>query len=64
MHQTTSLYHVGAGRNHYFGAEIFCQRCHDILFWPVGPCIMLSPIQTRPRVGARLSLPEGVLPHL
>jgi hypothetical protein len=23
MHQTSSPYHVGAGRNHYFGAETF-----------------------------------------
>jgi hypothetical protein len=23
MHQTSSRYHVGAGRNHYFGAETF-----------------------------------------
>jgi hypothetical protein len=23
MHQTSSLYHVGAGHNHYFGAETF-----------------------------------------
>jgi hypothetical protein len=23
MHQTSSPYHVGAGHNHYFGAEIF-----------------------------------------
>jgi hypothetical protein len=33
-------------------------------FWPIGPCIMLSSIQTRPRVGARPNLPEVVLPHL
>jgi hypothetical protein len=53
MHQTSSLYHVGAGHNHYFGAEtFFCQRWCDTLFWPIGPCIMLSPIQTRARVGA------------
>jgi hypothetical protein len=53
MHQTLSPYHVGADRNNYFGAEIFfCQRCCDKLFWPIGPCIMLSPIRTRPRVGA------------
>jgi hypothetical protein len=51
MHQTTSPYHVGAGRNHYFSVEIFfCQRCCDTLFWPIGPCIMLSPIRMRPRV--------------
>jgi hypothetical protein len=65
MYQTSSPYHVGADHNHYFGAEtFFCQRCCDTLFWPVGPCIMLSPIRTRPRVGARPSLPEVVLPHL
>jgi hypothetical protein len=53
MHQTSCPYHVGAGRNHYFDAEtFFCQRCCDTLFWPIGPCIMLSPIRTRPRVGA------------
>jgi hypothetical protein len=64
MHQTSSPYHVGAGHNHYFGAEtFFCQRCCDTLFWPIGLCIMLSPIQTRPRVGARPSLPEVILPH-
>jgi hypothetical protein len=33
-------------------------------FWPIGPCIMLSPIRTCPRVGAWPSLPEVVLPHL
>jgi hypothetical protein len=49
IHQTSSLYHVGAGRNHYFGVEIFfCQRCCGTLFRPIGPCIMLSPIWTRP----------------
>jgi hypothetical protein len=53
MHRTSSPYYVGAGRNHYYGAEIFfCQRCCDTLFWPIGPCIMLSPIWMRPRVGA------------
>jgi hypothetical protein len=53
MHQTSSPYHVGAGRNHYFAAEIFfCQRCCDTFFWPIGSCIILSPIRTRPRVGA------------
>jgi hypothetical protein len=65
MRQTSSPYHVGAGHNHYFGAEtFFCQRCRDTLFWPIGPCIMSSPIRTRPRVGARPNLPEVVLPHL
>jgi hypothetical protein len=44
--------------------DLFYQRCCDTLFWPIGPCIMLSPIQTCPRVGAPPSLPEGVLPHL
>jgi hypothetical protein len=53
MRQTLNLYHVGASRNHYFGAEtFFCQRCCDTLFWSIGPCIMSSPIRTRPRVGA------------
>jgi hypothetical protein len=65
MHQTSSLYHVRAGRNHYFGAEIiFFQRCCDTLFWPIGPCIMLNPIRMRPKVGAQPSLPEVILPHL
>jgi hypothetical protein len=64
-HQTSSLYHVGAGRNHYFGADtFFCQWCCDILFWPIGSCIMLSPIRMSPRVGAWPSLPEVILPHL
>jgi hypothetical protein len=59
MHQISSPYHLGAGHNHYFSAEtFFCQWCCDTLFWPIGPCIMLSPIQTRPRVGARPSLPN------
>jgi hypothetical protein len=62
MHQTSSPYHVGASRNHYFGTE---PRCCNTLFWPIGPsCIMLSPIRTCPRVGARPNLPEVVLPHL
>jgi hypothetical protein len=53
MHQTSSPYHVGLGHNHYFDAEIFfCQRRCNTLFWPIGPCIILNPIQTRPRVGA------------
>jgi hypothetical protein len=65
MHQTSSPYHVRAGHNHYFGTEtFFCQRCCDTLFWPIGSCLMLSPIKMRPRVGARPSLPEVVLPHL
>jgi hypothetical protein len=33
-------------------------------FWPIGPCILLSPIRTCPRVGVRPSLPEVILPHL
>ena len=33
MHQTSSPYHVGAGRNHYFGTEtFFCQWYYDTLF--------------------------------
>jgi hypothetical protein len=33
MHQTSSPYHVRAGRNPHFGAETFCcQRCCDTLF--------------------------------
>jgi hypothetical protein len=60
MRQTSSPYHVGAGHNHNFGVEtFFCQRCYDTLFWPIGPCIMLSPIQTHPRVGAdRAGMPD------
>ena len=65
MHQTSSPYHVGAGRNRYFGAEtFFCQRCCDTLFWPIGPCTMLSPIWTHPRVGARPSLPNEDMPSI
>jgi hypothetical protein len=65
MHQTSSPYHVGADHNHYFGAEtFFYQRCCDTLFWPIRPCIMLSPIRMRPRFRARPSLPEVTLPHL
>jgi hypothetical protein len=58
--------HIMSGcHNYYFGAEtFFCQRCCDTLFWPIFPCLMLSPIQTRPRDGARPSLPEVILPHL
>jgi hypothetical protein len=38
MHQTSSPYHIGAGRNHYFGAGIFfCKWCCNTLFWPIGP---------------------------
>jgi hypothetical protein len=40
--------------------DLFCQRCCDTLFWSIGPCILLSPIQTRLKVGARPSLPEVV----
>jgi hypothetical protein len=51
--QTSSPYHIRAVHNHYFGAEtFFYPRCCDTLFWPIGPCIMLSPIQTHARVGA------------
>jgi hypothetical protein len=65
MHQMSSPYHVEAVHNHYFSAEtFFYQRCCDTLFWPIGSCIILSPIRTRTRVGARPSLPEVVLPHL
>jgi hypothetical protein len=65
MHETSSPYHIGASRNHYFGVEtFFCQWCCDTLFWPIAPCIMLSPIRMHPRVGARPSLPEVILPHL
>jgi hypothetical protein len=32
MHQTSSPYHVGAGRNHHFSADtFFCQWCCDTL---------------------------------
>jgi hypothetical protein len=52
MHQTSSPYRVGAGRNHYFSAEtFFCQVCCDNLFRPISLCIMLSPIRMCPRVG-------------
>jgi hypothetical protein len=54
MHQTSSPYHVGVGHNHHFSAEtFFCQRCCDTLFWPIGPCIMLSLIRMHPRVGVQ-----------
>ena len=33
--------------------NVFCPRCCVILFRPKGPCIKLSPLWTRPRVGAR-----------
>jgi hypothetical protein len=64
MHQTSSPYHVGAGRNHYFGAETFFLPTvlrHLILAYRA---VHLSPIRMRPRVGARPSHPEVVLPHL
>jgi hypothetical protein len=33
MHQTLSPYHIGAGRNCYFGVEtLFYQWCCDTLF--------------------------------
>jgi hypothetical protein len=41
MHQTSSPYHVRAGRNRHFSADtFFYQRCYDTLFWPIEPCIM------------------------
>jgi hypothetical protein len=53
MHQTRSPYRVGAGRNCFFGAEIFSANgATTPYFWPIGLCIMLTPIQTHPRVGA------------
>jgi hypothetical protein len=65
MNQISSPYHVGAGHNHHVSVEnFFYQRCCNTLFWPIGPCIMLSPIRTRPSVRGRPSLPEVVLPHL
>jgi hypothetical protein len=65
MHQTSSPSHVKAGHNHYsFVETFFCQRCCDTLFWPIGLCIMLSPIRMRPRVGTRPNLPKVILPHL
>jgi hypothetical protein len=61
MHPTSSPYHLGASRNLHFSTETyFYQRCCDTLFWLIGPCIMLSPIQTCPRVGVRPNLPEVV----
>ncbi|WVZ88396.1 LOW QUALITY PROTEIN: hypothetical protein U9M48_034923 [Paspalum notatum var. saurae] len=38
--------------------------CCDILFWPAGPCIKLSPLKTRPRVGGRPQHPFGRPPML
>jgi hypothetical protein len=35
-----------------------------VFLHPVVSCIMLSPIRTRPRLGARPSLPEVALQHL
>jgi hypothetical protein len=33
MQQTSSPYHIGAGRNRHFGADtFFCKRCYDTLF--------------------------------
>jgi hypothetical protein len=65
MHQTSSPYQDGAGRNRHFDAKtFFYQWCCDTLFLAHWVCIMLSPIWTRPRVGAQPSLPEVVLPHL
>jgi hypothetical protein len=51
MHQTSSPYRVEAGRNRHFGADTFSTNC-DTLFWSIESCIMLSPIQMRPRFGA------------
>jgi hypothetical protein len=65
MHPTSSPYHLIASRNHHFSAETyFYQWCYDTLFWPNGSCIMLSPIQMHPRVGAQPNLPEVMVPHL
>jgi hypothetical protein len=65
MHQTSSPYHIGADRNLHFSVEtFFCQRCCDTLFWPIGSCIMLSPIRACPGFGVRPTLPEVALPRL
>jgi hypothetical protein len=67
MHETSSPYHVGAGRNHHFSSETFSANgvvTPYTLFWHIGSCIMLSPIRTCPRVGVRPILPEVVLPRL
>jgi hypothetical protein len=65
MNQTSSTYHVRASRNHHFGAETFSANgAATPYFWPIASCILLSPIWMHPRVGAQLSLPEVLLPHL
>jgi hypothetical protein len=65
MQQTTSPYEVGAGRNRLVEAETFSANgAATPYFWPIGLCIMLSPVQTRPRVGAQPSIPEVILPDL
>jgi hypothetical protein len=57
MHQTSSTYHVGTSRNCHFGAETFSANgAATPYFCPIGPCIMLSPIWTHPRVGANMIL--------
>ncbi|WVZ57191.1 hypothetical protein U9M48_007605 [Paspalum notatum var. saurae] len=37
----------------------FLSRCCDTLFWPIRPCIKLSPLRTCPRVGGRPQHPFG-----
>jgi len=39
--------------------DVFCPQCCVIVFWPNGPCIKLSPLWMRPRVGARPQHPCG-----
>ena len=36
-----------------------CKDIRTVQFWPNGPCIKLSPLRTRPRVGGRLRHPCG-----
>ncbi|WVZ90355.1 LOW QUALITY PROTEIN: hypothetical protein U9M48_036664, partial [Paspalum notatum var. saurae] len=42
----------------------FLSRCCDTLFWPIGPCIKLSPLRTHPRFGGRPQHPFGRPPML
>jgi hypothetical protein len=52
-YQTSGPYHVGVGHNQHFMQRPFSANgVATPNFWHIGPCIMLSPIQTRPRVGA------------
>jgi hypothetical protein len=64
MHQTLSPYRIEASCNHHFSAETFLPMVCDTIFWPIGSCILLSPIQMHPRIGVRPSLPKVILPCL